>query len=83
MGLASHTSGFGKARRASPGKQRVVAMYGKLMTSTGAVGLLLAGVLNTYPRMKVTFGTNWLAEPGMAAITRRWPAAPTRLAGWT
>ncbi|MES0028178.1 ABC transporter substrate-binding protein [Mesorhizobium sp. M0040] len=38
-------------------------MYGKLKISAGAIVLLGAGTLAAAANEKVTFGTNWLAEP--------------------
>lgn len=45
-------------------KQRVVvSMYGKLKMSVAAVAVLAASTLGAAANEKVTFGTNWLAEP--------------------
>ncbi|MER8786692.1 ABC transporter substrate-binding protein [Mesorhizobium sp. M0983] len=38
-------------------------MYGRLKISAGVIGLLGAGTLAAAANEKVTFGTNWLAEP--------------------
>lgn len=44
-------------------EQRVVWMYGRLKISAGVIVLLGAGTLAAAANEKVTFGTNWLAEP--------------------
>ena len=38
-------------------------MYGKLTVSAAAIAMLASSALSAAANEKVTFGTNWLAEP--------------------
>jgi NitT/TauT family transport system substrate-binding protein len=47
----------------TPEQKEVISMYGKRKISVGAIVVLAASTLGAAANEKVTFGTNWLAEP--------------------